>query len=84
MARCGTCSSSRTRSIAACGARGAELGWTALLVPERYGGGSVTHQPLVDLAAVAEELGREFYPGPVLATNVVADLLTRDGAAGPA
>jgi len=60
---------------------GAELGWTALLVPERYGGGYVTSQPLVDLAAIAEEFGRELYPGPVLATNVVADLLARDGSA---
>jgi alkylation response protein AidB-like acyl-CoA dehydrogenase len=58
---------------------GATLGWTALLVPERYGGGRVTNQPMVDLAALAEELGRELYPGPVLATNVVADLLARDG-----
>ncbi len=58
---------------------GAALGWTALLVPERCGGGSVTSQPLVDLVAVAEELGRELYPGPVLATNVVADVVARAG-----
>jgi len=60
---------------------GAELGWTALLVPDRDGGGSVTNQPIVDLAALAEEFGRELYPGPVLATNVVADLLAREGTA---
>jgi alkylation response protein AidB-like acyl-CoA dehydrogenase len=60
---------------------GAALGWTALLVPETHDGGSVTNQPLVDLAALAEELGRELYPGPVLATNVVADALARDGSA---
>ncbi len=59
---------------------GAALGWTAFLVPEQHGGGSLTDQPHVDLAAVAEELGRELYPGPVLATNVVADLLAREGS----
>jgi len=59
---------------------GAALGWTAFLVPESCDGGSVTDQPLVDLAALAEELGRELYPGPVLATNVVADVLTREGS----
>jgi alkylation response protein AidB-like acyl-CoA dehydrogenase len=54
---------------------GAGLGWTAMLVAEEYDGGSITDQPLVDLAAVAEELGRQLYPGPVLATNVVADAI---------
>jgi alkylation response protein AidB-like acyl-CoA dehydrogenase len=58
---------------------GAELGWAAMLAPEQHDGGSITDQPLVDLAALAEELGRELYPGPLLATNVVADLLTRAG-----
>ena len=58
---------------------GAELGWTAMLVPERYDGGSVTKQPLVDLAALAEELGRELYPGPLLATNIIADVVVRIG-----
>lgn len=59
---------------------GAALGWTALLVPEDHDGGSVTGQPVVDLAAVAEELGRQLYPGPVLATNVVADVVARAGS----
>ncbi len=59
---------------------GAALGWTALLVPEAHDGGSVTRQPVVDLAAVAEELGRQLYPGPVLATNVVADVVSRAGS----
>ena len=61
---------------------GADLGWAAMLVPEQYDGGSVTDQPVVDLVALAEELGRELYPGPLLATNVVADLLTRAGDDG--
>ena len=50
--------------------RGAELGWTAMLVPEQYGGGSITEQPMVDLVALAEELGRELNPGPFVPTNV--------------
>ena len=58
---------------------GAGLGWTAMLVPEEYDGGSVTDQPVVDLVALAEELGRELYPGPVLATNVVADAIAAAG-----
>ncbi len=58
---------------------GAQLGWTALCIPEQYGGGSVTDQPVVDLAAVAEELGRVLYPGPFLTTNVVADAIATFG-----
>jgi alkylation response protein AidB-like acyl-CoA dehydrogenase len=59
--------------------RGAELGWTALLIPAEYEGGSVTEQPLVDLVVLAEELGRELNPGPFLPCNVVADAITRFG-----
>jgi alkylation response protein AidB-like acyl-CoA dehydrogenase len=51
--------------------RGAELGWAAMLVPEEYGGGSVSGAGLLDLAIVAEEMGRLVAPGPLLATNVV-------------
>jgi len=58
---------------------GAALGWTAMLVPTEYDGGSVTHQPLVDAVAIAEELGRVLYPGPFLPTNVVADAIAREG-----
>ncbi len=58
---------------------GAALGWTAMLVPEDLDGGSITDQPVVDLAAIAEELGRQLYPGPVLEANVVADVLAAAG-----
>jgi alkylation response protein AidB-like acyl-CoA dehydrogenase len=58
---------------------GAALGWTAMLVPAEYEGGSVTDQPVVDAVAIAEELGRVLYPAPFLATNVVADAIVRDG-----
>ena len=37
--------------------RGAELGWTSMLVPEAYGGGSLGGG-LTDLAIVAGEMGR--------------------------
>jgi alkylation response protein AidB-like acyl-CoA dehydrogenase len=60
--------------------RGAELGWTAMLVPQEFGGGSVTGQPLVDLVALAEELGRELNPGPFVPTNVVAAAIARFGS----
>jgi alkylation response protein AidB-like acyl-CoA dehydrogenase len=59
--------------------RGAELGWTALLVPEELGGGSVSGHGLLDLALVAEELGRQVSPGPLLACNLVASALARVG-----
>jgi alkylation response protein AidB-like acyl-CoA dehydrogenase len=59
---------------------GAALGWTAMLIPEAHDGGCVTGQPIVDLAGLAEELGRCLYPGPVLETNVVASVLVSAGA----
>jgi alkylation response protein AidB-like acyl-CoA dehydrogenase len=60
--------------------RGAELGWTAMLVPAEYDGGSVTEQPLVDLVVLAEELGRALNPGPLVACNVVTDAIARSGS----
>jgi alkylation response protein AidB-like acyl-CoA dehydrogenase len=59
--------------------QGADLGWTAMLIPAGYDGGSVTDQPLVDLVVLAEELGRELNPGPFVPCNVVADAITRSG-----
>jgi alkylation response protein AidB-like acyl-CoA dehydrogenase len=58
---------------------GAELGWTSMLVPPEQEGGSISEQPVVDLAGIAEELGRGLYPGPFLATNVVADAIASSG-----
>jgi alkylation response protein AidB-like acyl-CoA dehydrogenase len=60
-------------------ARGAELGWYASLVPEDYGGGSVSGSGLLDAAVVAEELGRMVHPGPFQATNVVALAISERG-----
>jgi alkylation response protein AidB-like acyl-CoA dehydrogenase len=63
--------------------RGAELGWTALLVPEELGGGTIGGAGLLDLVLVAEEVGRLVAPGPLLPVNVVASAIARAGAPGP-
>lgn len=52
--------------------RGAELGWTSMLVDEADGGGSVSGSGLTDLALVAEERGRSVAAGPFVPSNVVA------------
>jgi len=61
--------------------QGAELGWFALLVPEQYGGGSISGRGFCDLAIVAEELGRRLFPGPVLPSNLVANAIASRGSA---
>jgi alkylation response protein AidB-like acyl-CoA dehydrogenase len=60
--------------------QGGELGWYAMLVPEAYGGGTVSGEGLVDLTIVAEELGRMLHPGPFQATNLVAFALAQSGS----
>ncbi len=59
--------------------RGAELGWTSLLVSEEHGGGSLGDHGLVDLGLVAYEFGRHASPGPLAVTNVVAATLSEVG-----
>ncbi len=61
--------------------RGAELGWTSLLLSEDDGGGSVSGHGLLDLVLVAEEMGRRVTPGPLVPTNLVASALARSGTA---
>ena len=61
--------------------RGAELGWTSLLVSEEHGGGTISGGGLVDLSLVAYAFGRHAAPGPLAATNVVAATLSAHGAA---
>jgi alkylation response protein AidB-like acyl-CoA dehydrogenase len=56
--------------------RGAELGWTSLLVDEAHGGGTISGAGLVDLSLVAYEFGHHAAPGPLAATNVVAAALS--------
>jgi alkylation response protein AidB-like acyl-CoA dehydrogenase len=63
--------------------RAAELGWTALLVPEELGGGSVSDHGVLDLALLAEELGAGVAPGPLLAVNVVLAGLVEAQGTGP-
>jgi alkylation response protein AidB-like acyl-CoA dehydrogenase len=60
--------------------KGAELGWTSLLVDEARGGGSVSGEGLRDLALVAEEMGAMVSPGPLIPTNVVAQTISVDGS----
>jgi alkylation response protein AidB-like acyl-CoA dehydrogenase len=62
--------------------RGADLGWTSLLVSEAHGGGSISSRGLVDLALVAYEFGRHAAPGPLGVVNVVAATLSESGGAG--
>jgi alkylation response protein AidB-like acyl-CoA dehydrogenase len=59
----------------------AELGWFSLLVPEEFGGGSISGDGLRDAAIVAEERGRRLQPGPFVPMNVVAGALARSGTA---
>ena len=59
--------------------QGAALGWTAMLIPPEFEGGSVTEQPLVDLVVLGEELGRTLNPGPFVPCNVVAGAVARFG-----
>jgi len=61
--------------------KSAELGWYAMLVPEDYGGGSVSAAGLLDAAIVAEALGRHLQPGPFIPMNVVASVIAAEGSA---
>lgn len=56
--------------------RGAELGWTSLLVPEELGGGCVTGDQVADAARIADQFGRSVAPGPLIPTSAVATALT--------
>jgi alkylation response protein AidB-like acyl-CoA dehydrogenase len=60
--------------------RSADLGWFALLVPEKYGGGSISGDGIRDLVIVAEERGRALQPGPFVSMNVVAAALSAAGS----
>src|SRR3954469_2587398 len=60
--------------------RGAELGWTSLLVSEEHGGGNISGNGIVDLCIVAHEFGAHAAPGPLIATSVVAASLSDAGS----
>jgi alkylation response protein AidB-like acyl-CoA dehydrogenase len=57
----------------------ADQGWTGLLIPEEFGGLGLG---LVELAAVAEEMGRACLPGPFVSTVWAAALISRAGSGG--
>ncbi len=57
----------------------ADQGWTGLCVPEEHGGLGLG---LVEMAAVAEEMGRACVPGAFLSTLFAAALVERAGSAG--
>ena len=56
----------------------AEQGWTGLVIPEEHGGLGLG---LVEMAAVAEEMGRACLPGAFLSTFTAAALIERAGSA---
>jgi alkylation response protein AidB-like acyl-CoA dehydrogenase len=60
--------------------KGAELGWTSLVVPEEAGGGSVSGHGVLDLVLLAYEFGMHAAPGPLAPTNLVAAALGRWGS----
>src|SRR5215218_6929009 len=55
----------------------AELGWVGLVVPEEHGGSG---QGLIELAIVAEEIGRAVARGPFLPSAIVASAVARGAA----
>jgi alkylation response protein AidB-like acyl-CoA dehydrogenase len=55
----------------------ADQGWTGLLIPEEHGGLGLG---LVEMAVVAEEMGRACLPGAFLSTLFAAALIARAGS----
>ena len=60
--------------------RGASLGWTAMLVPEAYGGTGSGSHGIIGAAILAEEFGRMLYSSPLLQISVAADAVARVGS----
>ncbi|WP_459545611.1 acyl-CoA dehydrogenase family protein [Nocardia sp. X0981] len=57
-----------------------ELGWTAMLVSEEHGGGTISGRPMTELTLVARELGRACAPGPFVTVNAVLAGLASAGS----
>ncbi len=56
----------------------AAMGWQAMAIPEEYGGAGFGY---LEVAVLAEEMGRALYPGPYLTSAVLAaDLILRGGS----
>jgi alkylation response protein AidB-like acyl-CoA dehydrogenase len=58
----------------------AQLGWFAMLVPEEFGGGSLSGNGVFDAAIIAEERGRYLQPGTFVSAHVMACCLSVDGS----
>ncbi|OJZ76076.1 hypothetical protein BRW65_01115 [Mycobacterium paraffinicum] len=57
----------------------ADLGWYSMLIAEKYGGGSMTNHPLIDVATIADSVGRYLQPGPFIPMNVVGAAISEFG-----
>lgn len=55
----------------------ADLGWTGMLIDERYGGLGLT---FLDLCPIIEEMGRALFPGPFLASAVMGASILSEAA----
>lgn len=53
----------------------AELGWTGIIFPQKYGGNDMTFQ---DLAVLLEEMGRACFSAPFFSTVVLGGLMILD------
>ncbi len=56
----------------------AAMGWTGLIIPESFGGLGLR---MLDLAVLAEEMGRAAVPGPFFSSSVLAALCLMYGGA---
>ena len=57
----------------------ADQGWTGLIIPEEFGGLGLG---IVELAVVAEEMGRAVLPGPFTSTVWASAVIARAGSEG--
>jgi alkylation response protein AidB-like acyl-CoA dehydrogenase len=57
----------------------ADLGWTGLIIPEKFGGLGLH---MLDLAILAEELGRAVVPGPFFSSSVLATMCLLHSGSG--
>jgi alkylation response protein AidB-like acyl-CoA dehydrogenase len=53
-----------------------DQGWTGIIIPEQFGGLGLT---VVELAAIAEEMGRALLPGPLFSTIFASAALIHAG-----
>ena len=62
--------------------RAGELGWFGFLVPDKFGGGSLTGHGIVDAALIATQRGRGLAPGPFTDIHVAAAAIADSGSGG--